>query len=168
MIVIWWFIPDILCCFVQDTVLIIPPYPYNLEEDHHHDVPLEDMWYARPQLFFTCALRPKNGRKPKNPTYKTGPDDKVYTVQLCFLLPLKCLICPSKGLWRTLEGPNCTEYILVYTRYIMFHPWDVPLYTNYSQVTSEQWFIKFRLRKTMQCVWDVPPIRSKRPRLPQR
>ena len=57
MIVIRWYIPDILCSFVQDTVLIIPPYPYNLEEDHHN-VPLEDMWYARPQLFFTCALRP--------------------------------------------------------------------------------------------------------------
>ena len=76
--VIWWYIPDILCSFVQDTALIIPPYPYNLEEDHH-DVALEDMWYARPQLYFTCALRPKNGRKPKNANYKTGPDDKTYS-----------------------------------------------------------------------------------------
>ena len=63
---------------MQDTVLIIPPYPYNLEEDHH-DVALEDMWYARPQLYFTCALRPKNGRKPKYANYKTGPDDKTYS-----------------------------------------------------------------------------------------
>ncbi len=37
------------------------------------------MWYARPQLFFTRALRPKNVRKPKNANYKTGPDDKVYS-----------------------------------------------------------------------------------------
>jgi hypothetical protein len=46
------------------------------------------MWYARPraQLYFTCALRPKNGRKPpKNASanYKTGPDDKTYS--FCFL-----------------------------------------------------------------------------------
>ncbi len=33
---------------------------------------------------------------------------------------------------------------------------------------SEQQFIRFRLRKTMQCVWDVLPIRSKYLRLPQR
>jgi hypothetical protein len=34
---------------------------------------LEDCWYARPQLFFKCHLRPKNAREPKNSTYKVGP-----------------------------------------------------------------------------------------------
>ena len=43
------------------------PYP--------QDVPLEDCWYARPQLLFTCYLRPKHGRAPKNPNYRYGPDD---------------------------------------------------------------------------------------------
>ena len=38
---------------VQDTVLVVPPYPYSIEEDRH-DVPLEDCWAARPQLFFIC------------------------------------------------------------------------------------------------------------------
>ena len=94
MIVICWYIHDILCCCVQDTVLIIPPYPYNLQEDLN-DVPLEDMWYARPQLFFTCALRPKNGRKPKNPTYKTGPDDKEYS--FVFFSTFEVLDLPIKG-----------------------------------------------------------------------
>ena len=36
-------------------------------------VPLEDFWYAHPQLFFKCYLLPKNGREPKNSTYKAGP-----------------------------------------------------------------------------------------------
>jgi hypothetical protein len=83
----------IYCFFVQDTVLMIPLYPYNLED--HHDVPLEDMWYASPQLFFTCALRPKTGQKPKNATYKTGPDDKTYS--FVFFSTFEVLDLPIKG-----------------------------------------------------------------------
>ncbi len=60
--------------FLQDFV-----DPYCIEEDRH-DIPLEDCWYARPQLFFTCVLRPKDGRLPKNLSYKTGPDDIIYTL----------------------------------------------------------------------------------------
>ncbi len=41
-----------LCC-VQDTILVIPPYTYCIEEDNE-DVPLEDCWYASQQLLFTC------------------------------------------------------------------------------------------------------------------
>jgi hypothetical protein len=40
--------------------VVVPPYPYSIMEDHH-DLPLEDCWYARPQLFFTCHLRPISG-----------------------------------------------------------------------------------------------------------
>ena len=83
-----------LCICAQDTVLIVPPYPYNVEEDRH-DVPLEDCWYARPQLFFTCALRPRGGRMPKNPTYKTGPDDIVHS--LVFFSTFEELDLPIKG-----------------------------------------------------------------------
>jgi hypothetical protein len=53
--------------------------PYCIEEDRH-DVPLEYCWYARHQLFLTCVLRPKDGRLPKNRTYKTGLDDRIYTL----------------------------------------------------------------------------------------
>ena len=35
-----------ICC-VQDTILVIPPYPYLIDADND-DVPLEDCWYARP------------------------------------------------------------------------------------------------------------------------
>ncbi len=61
-----------LCC-VQDTILVIPPYPYCIEEVNK-DVPLEDSgcWYARPQLLFTCYVRPMGGRPPKNSSSMVG------------------------------------------------------------------------------------------------
>ena len=72
----------------------MPPYPYCIEEDRH-DVPLEDCWYARPQLFFKCTLRPKDGRKPKNPSYRYGPDDLTY--YLVFFSTFEELTLPIKG-----------------------------------------------------------------------
>ena len=33
--------------WTQDTVVVVPQYPYFIEEDHHA-VPLEDCWFARP------------------------------------------------------------------------------------------------------------------------
>jgi hypothetical protein len=61
------------CCSSTE----LPPYPYCIEEDRL-DVDLEDCWYARPQLFFKCYLRPKNAREPKNSTYKAGPGIYMY------------------------------------------------------------------------------------------
>ena len=78
---------DVLYFHVQDTIVIVPAYPYSIEEDHH-DVPLEDCWFARPQLYFTCYLRPTNGRMPKNSNYKAGPGIYkyilVYHSSYCF------------------------------------------------------------------------------------
>ena len=87
---------DICHYCVQDTILVIPPYPYCIEEVPQ-DVPLDpsDCWYARPQLFFTCILRPKNGRVPKNPTYRTGPDDVFH--HLVFLSTFEELKLPISG-----------------------------------------------------------------------
>ncbi len=64
---------------VQDTVLVIPPYPYSITEDID-DVLLKDCWYARPQLFFQCHLRPTGGRQPKSQSYKIGPDDLMFNL----------------------------------------------------------------------------------------
>ncbi len=72
-----WLHLYILSCCVQDTILVIPPYPYCIEEVPQ-DVPLEDCWYTRPQLHFTYYLCPKNGRPQKNPTYRISPDDLCY------------------------------------------------------------------------------------------
>ncbi len=73
----------------------MPPYPYSIEEDRHN-VPLEDCWYARPQLFFKCTLCPKDGRKPKNPIYRYGQDDLSY--YLVIFSTFEELTLPIKGL----------------------------------------------------------------------
>ncbi len=65
-----------LCC-VQDTILVIPPYPYCIDADNN-DVLLEDCWYACPQLLITCYLCPTGGRPPKNANYRYCPDDLCY------------------------------------------------------------------------------------------
>ena len=84
----------LLCDSVQDTVVVVPPYPYNIEDDPA-DVPLEDCWYARPQLFFTCHLRPAGGRPPKNPSYRIGPDDLLFN--LVFFSSFEELVLPIQG-----------------------------------------------------------------------
>ncbi len=62
----------VLYLYQQDTIVIVLPYPYCTEEDCH-DVALEDCWFARPQLFFKCCMRPEHGRVQKNYTYKASP-----------------------------------------------------------------------------------------------
>ena len=86
--------PDVLCLHAQDTVLVVPPYPYCIKEDQH-DVPFEDCWAARPQLFFSCHLRPKGGRMPKTSCHKTGPDDLGY--DLVFFSTFEELKLPITG-----------------------------------------------------------------------
>ena len=85
--------PCLFCCLentisVQDTIVVVPPYPYSIEDDPA-DVPFEDCWYARPQLFFNCHLRPSGARPPKNPSYKIGPDDLLF--QLVFFSTFETL-----------------------------------------------------------------------------
>jgi hypothetical protein len=73
---------------------MVLPYPYCIVEDHH-DVALEDCWTALPQLFFSCNLRPKGGRMPKNLRHKTGLDD--LRQDLVFFSTFKELTLPIKG-----------------------------------------------------------------------
>ena len=79
---------------MQDTVLVVPPYPYCIEEDRHA-VDLEDCWTALPQLFFTCHLCPAGARPPKNSSYKIGPDDLLF--QLVFFSTFEELHLPIHG-----------------------------------------------------------------------
>ena len=79
---------------MQDTIVVIPPYPYNITEDID-DVAFKDCWYARPQLFFQCYLRPSGGRQPKNQSYKIGPDDLMYN--LVFFSTFEELELPIHG-----------------------------------------------------------------------
>ncbi len=42
---------------VQDTIIVVQPYPYIITDDID-DVPFADCLYARPQLFIKCHLSP--------------------------------------------------------------------------------------------------------------
>jgi hypothetical protein len=88
---------------MQDTILIIPPYPYCIDEVFE-DVPLDDCWFACPQLLFTCYLRPKGGRPPKNPTYSCCPDDLCY--RLVFFSTFEELKVP---IWGPMESAGVNK-----------------------------------------------------------
>jgi hypothetical protein len=79
---------------VQDTVLVVAPYSYYIEEDRN-DVDLKDCWAALPQLFFSCHLLPKARRMPKTASHKTGPNDVKYL--LVFLSTFEELKLPIQG-----------------------------------------------------------------------
>ena len=73
--------------FWQDVVLTVPPFQYAVDEPSN--VPLEDCWVVRPQLFFSCHQRPMGGRQPRRSNYMYGPDDiQVYLVFYSTFEPL--------------------------------------------------------------------------------
>ena len=53
--------------------MILQPHQFSLDDPSV--MSLEDAWHARPQLFFRCLLRPRDGRPPKNQSWTCGPDD---------------------------------------------------------------------------------------------
>jgi hypothetical protein len=81
---------------VQDTIVVIPPYPYSITEDIGN-VSFKDCWYhdAHPQLFFQCHLRPTGGWPPKNQFYKFDPDDLLFN--LVFFSTFEKLNLPIHG-----------------------------------------------------------------------
>ena len=73
--------------------MIIPPYPFTLEDPPN--VPLEDAWYARQQLFFKCWFRPMDGRLPSQGNYTIGPDD--FQMELVFFSTFEALQLPARS-----------------------------------------------------------------------
>ena len=77
---------------------------------------VEDAWHARPQLFFKCLLRPRNGRLPKNNTWVRGPDD--IEAHLVFFSTFEELKLPATGpmdhATTKLYEPSCTPILPVY------------------------------------------------------
>jgi hypothetical protein len=63
---------------MQDCVSTIPPYPHYIgarDDDYDFEAALSDpdsMWIVRPQLFFSCILRPLTARVDR---YNNSPDD---------------------------------------------------------------------------------------------
>jgi hypothetical protein len=79
---------------VQDTIVVIPPYPYSITEDIDN-VPFKDCWYALPQLFLQRHLRSTGGQQHKNLLYKIGPDDLLFN--LIFFSTFEELNLPIHG-----------------------------------------------------------------------
>ncbi len=94
----YFFIPVHRCpnapCLLQATILVVPLHPYCIDDDLD-DVQLEDCWYARPKLFFSCHLRPTGGRPPKNLSYRIGPDYLLF--HLVFFSTFEDLKLPIHG-----------------------------------------------------------------------
>ena len=86
-------------------MLTIPPYPYAVEEPS--DVPLEECWVVRPQLFFTCHLRPKGAREPKRANYTYGPDD--IKVALVFYSTFEPEVLPGNSPMEAVEVQKLYE-----------------------------------------------------------
>ena len=63
---------------MQHCVATIPPYPHYIGNcDGHYDVAAaisdpDSLWIVRPQLFFSCTLRPLTARVDR---YNNSPDD---------------------------------------------------------------------------------------------
>ena len=60
------------------------------------DIPLEKFWVVRPQLFFSCHLRPRGGPPPKRANYRCVQDD--IQVQLVFYITFEPLDLAGGGL----------------------------------------------------------------------
>ena len=81
---------------LQDTVVTVPPYIYVLDD------PLDQCWYARHQLLFTCHLRPRDWLLPKRISDMFGEDDfrlelVFYTKSTRFYSTFEPLDLPGSG-----------------------------------------------------------------------
>jgi len=84
-------------------VITVPPHPFVLDDPS--EVPLEECWMARPQLFFTCFLRPVDGRPPKRAMDTYGPDD--IRADLVLFSTFEDLDLPGSG---PMETRGVTKY----------------------------------------------------------
>ena len=72
-------------------MVIVPHYPFTLQNTL--DVPMAECWYAHPQLFFTCNVRPKDCRPPTRANYTHGLDD--IRLELMFFSTFESLDLPK-------------------------------------------------------------------------
>ncbi len=85
--------------FLQDTLCLVAPYPFRLEplEDFDPLVDFDmtggnDVWFARPQLFFTCSLCP-TGRSQDKSSHRE--------VSLVFFSTLPISLTPNSFMQRS-------------------------------------------------------------------
>ena len=88
-------------------MLTVSPYPFVVGESS--DVPLDQCWVVRPQLFFSCHLRPRGALLPRRANYTYGPDDIQF--QLVFYSTFEPMVLPGAGaaLWKLWACKSCTS-----------------------------------------------------------
>ena len=79
-------------------MLTFPPYPYVVGESS--DVPADQCWVVRPQLFFSRHLLPRGALLPRRANCKYGPDD--IQVQLVFYSTFEPMVLPGGGLMEAM------------------------------------------------------------------
>ena len=87
----------------QDVVLAIPPHPYVVTESSS-DVLLDQGWVVRPQLFFSCHLRPRGARLQRRANYTYCPALPGTIVRNC-----STGIRPSRSPSRIHLGPRNSQ-----------------------------------------------------------
>ena len=81
---------------VRRMLCSLSPYPHVVGESSY--VPLDRCWVVRrlrPQLFFSCHLRPRGARLQSRANYTYGPDD--IQVQLVFYSTFEPMVLPGGG-----------------------------------------------------------------------
>jgi len=92
----------------QDCLATIPPYPYYIgERGAHYDAAAsisdpDSMWIVRPQLFFTCTVRP-----PTQPEVATTSMPKTFLSNWSSSVPLRIFSCKQLELWSQMELESC-------------------------------------------------------------
>ena len=62
------------------------------DSESSSDVPLDQGWVVRPQLFFSCHLLPRAARLPRRANYTYCPDD--IQVRLVFFSTFEPMVLP--------------------------------------------------------------------------
>ena len=87
---------------VQDTIVVVPPYPYNLEEDDPRITvmfPWKIVGMRVPSSSLPAFCVQRMDDCPK--TQHTNPAQMILCLNWCSSAPLKSSSCPSRGLWKT-------------------------------------------------------------------
>ena len=74
-------------------MLTVPPFQYVVGESS--DIPLDHCWVVKPQLFFSCHLRPRGARLPRMANYTYCQDE--IQVQLVFYSTFEPMVLPIGG-----------------------------------------------------------------------
>ena len=93
---------------LQDCLATIPPYPYYIgDRGAGYDgvasiADPDSMWIVRPQLFFTCTVRPPHATRGRHNKYAED-----IALNLVFFSALRTFACEQLAQWSQTELGSC-------------------------------------------------------------